>query len=205
MYNSLVSQMFEQYLSEGQINKDLWVKLGRIFKDNPPESLIVNIQVVSSVNIQITPWSIASAAQDFTLETLDVLLRSPKASENLFSITTDSKFTSRSFFDEMVSCANKVRNSVKRNQAFYALQHLYNENRIPVNAQVLIVSPDLLPKRLVNWALENNIGIVSYYNQYKKSDHNSPFWNDIEACAQKMLLTHELSSYGKSSTRLAKI
>ncbi len=205
MYNFLVSQIFDQYLTKGQIDKELWIKLGDLFENKAPENLIVNVQVTPSVDMEITPWSIAAAAHDFALDTLGVLLKSPNASENLFSVTTAPKFAPRSFFDEMVICANEGESSAIKNQALYALQHLYNENLIPSNAQVLVVSPEILPKRLANWALENSIGIVSYYNLYKKSAHTSSLWSDIEAAAQKSLLTHELSSYGKISNRFAKI
>lgn len=207
MYNSILAQMFHQYLETEQIDLRLWPELYKCFKRETSNSMVVDIN-----NIEITPWSLAAASKSFNSETLDVLLQFPNGSKNLFAITTHKKFCSFSFFDQLVVSANKGQTGTERNTAVYALQYLHSKGLIPGDKKVFIVSPELLPKRLVNWALETRIGILNYYKEYQNAAHNSSVWKEIQSCAQELqaleqnrLLTTELSSFGKNSFRSAKI
>lgn len=206
MYNSILAQMFQQYLDTDQIDHQLWPDLYGCFEQEMP-NMVVHIN-----NIEITPWSLATASKSFNPEILDVLLKFPNASENLFAITTHKKFSPVSYFYQLIVSANTGQTGTERNTAVYALQHLHNHGLIPMDTKVLIVSPELLPKRLVDWALETRIGILNYYNEHNNSAHNSSHWKEIQSSAQELLaieqnhlLTRELSSLGKMYSRTAKI
>lgn len=202
MHKFILTQMVEQYLNNGQIDPMLWTQLDHVIDQKPIEDMCVTLELTPTVKMDVTPWSVAMASKSLKPECLEVLTKLPNAYSHMHNAS--GQYASRSFFEELVELAN-TGTTTDKYMALSALQFLHTKNMLPSDARVLKSAPDSIPKNLLNWALQADVGVVAYYEQHKNTQHNSPVWAAIESHTQHKILTHHTSSLGKSSPRTAKI
>ena len=202
MHQSLLTQMFQQYLDNGQIDHVLWTQLEHMIDQHPMENVCVAIELVPTVIIDVTPWSLAMASKSLKPECLEVLIKLPNAYHQMHNVF--GRYATRSFFEDLVELAN-TGTTTDKHVALGALQFFHTKNMIPPDAQILKSTPDRIPKNLLNWALQSDLGIVAYYERHKHTQHSSSVWATIESHAQHKILSYQTSSLGKSLHRTAKI
>lgn len=204
MYHALLTQMVEQYLKDGSVGDDSWKTLGEIFESNPPTDLTIVVQTTARHFIEVTPCSLAVACASLQQHVVDVLLKSPNAQENLFTAAVHKKYASQSYFDFLVECAN-VGDKKEKMKSLDILKYLHSMQMISTDACVLTASANSLPPNLLEWAFNENVGIMNYYERYKNTNQTSEAWSQIEAHAQKNLLNQAVCPYEKPSSRISKL
>lgn len=202
MHTLILTQMFQQYLENGQIDHMLWAQLSDLANQTSIEDMTVSLEITPTVTMDVSPWSLAMASKNLKLDCLEVLIKLPNAYYQMHN--TSGKYASRSFFEDLVELAN-TGTTTDKHIALGALQFFHTKNMIPSDACVLKADPKNIPKNLLNWALQTDVGIVAYYERHKSAQHNSSVWTTIESHAQHKILTDQTSSLGKSSSRTAKI
>lgn len=202
MYCDTLTAMFNQYLDSNRIDHQLWEQLGQCWTSTPSASPNITLRCGSSDHIVVNPWSLAVASKDLHSTVCEALLKDPNAHHNMFAQLCAKP--PLSFFDFVIKSANHGH-SKEKIAACVVLDQIHERQKLPSCTVVLTAPPRNLPENLALWAIAHDMGVLDYYSLHKTQPHTSSAWQNIEAYAQNIVLTNELSSYGETASRKLKL